>query len=41
MTELLPLAMLGGLLGLDVVCFPQMMISRPLVGVCTAYGRSF
>lgn len=31
MFELLPLAMLGGLLGLDVVCFPQMMISRPLV----------
>jgi PTS system mannose-specific IIC component len=23
--------MLGGVLGLDVVCFPQMMISRPLV----------
>ena len=32
MTELLPLSMLGGLLGLDVVCFPQMMISRPIVG---------
>lgn len=31
MIGLLPLAMLGGLLGLDVVCFPQMMISRPLV----------
>ncbi|HEV7993674.1 MAG TPA: PTS sugar transporter subunit IIC [Gemmatimonadaceae bacterium] len=31
MRELLPLAMLGGVLGLDVVCFPQMMISRPLV----------
>ena len=29
--ELLPLALLGGVLGLDVVCFPQMMISRPLV----------
>src|ERR1041385_5676522 len=29
--ELLPLAMLGGVLGLDVVCFPQAMISRPLV----------
>lgn len=27
----LPLAMLGGLLGLDVVSFPQAMISRPLV----------
>ena len=36
MTELLPLAMLGGLLGLDVVCFPQMMISRPLVGATLA-----
>jgi PTS system mannose-specific IIC component len=35
-TELLPLAMLGGLLGLDVVCFPQMMISRPLVGATVA-----
>ena len=31
MRELLPLALLGGLLGLDVVCFPQMMFSRPLV----------
>ncbi|MDB4915831.1 MAG: phosphotransferase system sorbose-specific subunit [Gemmatimonadetes bacterium] len=31
MTELLPLAMLGGVLGLDVVSFPQMMVSRPLV----------
>ena len=30
-SELLPLALLGGVLGLDVVCFPQMMISRPLV----------
>ena len=36
MIELLPLAMLGGLLGLDVVCFPQMMISRPLVGATLA-----
>jgi mannose/fructose/N-acetylgalactosamine-specific phosphotransferase system component IIC len=34
--ELLPLSMLGGLLGLDVVCFPQMMISRPLVGATIA-----
>jgi mannose/fructose/N-acetylgalactosamine-specific phosphotransferase system component IIC len=34
--ELLPLSMLGGLLGLDVVCFPQMMISRPLVGATVA-----
>ena len=31
MRELLPLSMLGGVLGLDVVCFPQMMVSRPLV----------
>lgn len=31
MTDLLPLAMLGGVLGLDVVSFPQMMVSRPLV----------
>jgi len=34
--ELLPLSLLGGLLGLDVVCFPQMMISRPLVGATLA-----
>ena len=34
--ELLPLALLGGVLGLDVVCFPQMMISRPLVGATIA-----
>ncbi|HEU4719719.1 MAG TPA: PTS sugar transporter subunit IIC [Gemmatimonadaceae bacterium] len=36
MNELLPIALLGGLLGLDVVCFPQMMISRPLVGATVA-----
>lgn len=29
--DIIPLAVLGGVLGLDVVCFPQMMISRPLV----------
>jgi mannose/fructose/N-acetylgalactosamine-specific phosphotransferase system component IIC len=29
--EILPLALLGALLGLDVVTFPQAMISRPLV----------
>jgi PTS system mannose-specific IIC component len=29
--ELLPLALLGGVLGLDVVSFPQAMISRPVV----------
>jgi mannose/fructose/N-acetylgalactosamine-specific phosphotransferase system component IIC len=34
--ELLPLCLLGGILGLDVVCFPQMMISRPLVGATLA-----
>lgn len=36
MRELLPLSLLGGLLGLDVVCFPQMMISRPLVAATIA-----
>jgi mannose/fructose/N-acetylgalactosamine-specific phosphotransferase system component IIC len=29
--DVLPIAMLGGILGLDVVGFPQAMISRPLV----------
>lgn len=29
--DLLPLILLGGILGLDVVSFPQAMISRPLV----------
>jgi mannose/fructose/N-acetylgalactosamine-specific phosphotransferase system component IIC len=29
--ELIPLALLGGVLGLDVVSFPQAMISRPIV----------
>ena len=29
--ELLPLALLGGVLGLDVVSFPQAMVSRPIV----------
>ena len=29
--DLLPIALLGGVLGLDVVSFPQAMISRPLV----------
>ena len=36
MRELIPLAMLGGVLGLDVVCFPQMMLSRPLVAATLA-----
>jgi mannose/fructose/N-acetylgalactosamine-specific phosphotransferase system component IIC len=34
--ELLPISLLGGLLGLDVVCFPQMMFSRPLVAATIA-----
>ena len=29
MRELLPLSLLGAVIGLDVVCFPQMMFSRP------------
>ena len=29
--ELLPLALLGGVVGMDVVTFPQAMISRPIV----------
>src|SRR5215510_11056292 len=29
--DLIPIALLGGVLGLDVVSFPQAMISRPLV----------
>jgi PTS system mannose-specific IIC component len=31
LVALVPLALLGGILGLDVVSFPQAMISRPLV----------
>ncbi len=31
MLDMLPIALLGGVLGLDVVSFPQAMISRPLV----------
>lgn len=34
--SLLPLALLGGILGLDVVSFPQAMISRPLVAATLA-----
>ena len=34
--SLLPLALLGALLGLDVVSFPQAMISRPLVAATAA-----
>lgn len=33
---ILPFALLGGLLGLDVVSFPQAMISRPLVAATIA-----
>ena len=39
MTELvplLPLMLLGAIVGLDVVCFPQMMYSRPLVAATLA-----
>jgi PTS system mannose-specific IIC component len=35
--DVIPIALLGGLLGLDVVGFPQAMISRPLVAA-TAGG---
>jgi mannose/fructose/N-acetylgalactosamine-specific phosphotransferase system component IIC len=34
--EAVPLAMLGALLGLDVVSFPQVMISRPIVAATVA-----
>ena len=36
MRELFPLSLLGGVIGLDVVCFPQMMFSRPLVAATVA-----
>ena len=36
MLETLPLAMLGALLGLDVVSFPQVMVSRPIVAATVA-----
>ena len=36
--DLLPIALLGGLLGLDVVSFPQAMIARPLVASTVAGG---
>jgi mannose/fructose/N-acetylgalactosamine-specific phosphotransferase system component IIC len=35
--DIIPVALLGGVLGLDVVAFPQAMISRPLVAA-TAGG---
>jgi mannose/fructose/N-acetylgalactosamine-specific phosphotransferase system component IIC len=34
--EALPIALLGALLGLDVVSFPQAMISRPIVAATAA-----
>ena len=34
--DLIPLALLGGVLGLDVVSFPQAMLSRPLVAATVA-----
>jgi mannose/fructose/N-acetylgalactosamine-specific phosphotransferase system component IIC len=36
MRELLPISLLGGVLGLDVVCFPQIMVSRPIVAATVA-----
>lgn len=36
LADLLPLALLGAVLGLDVVSFPQAMISRPLVAATVA-----
>ena len=36
MSDLLPFALLGALLGLDVVSFPQAMISRPIVAATLA-----
>ena len=33
---LIPLALLGALLGLDVVSFPQAMISRPIAAATLA-----
>lgn len=34
--DVLPIALLGGILGLDVVTFPQAMISRPIVAATAA-----
>jgi mannose/fructose/N-acetylgalactosamine-specific phosphotransferase system component IIC len=36
MSDLLPFSLLGALLGLDVVSFPQAMISRPIVAATLA-----
>lgn len=34
--DMLPVALLGGILGMDVVTFPQAMISRPIVAATVA-----
>ena len=34
--EVLPMAILGALLGLDVVSFPQAMVSRPIIAATLA-----
>lgn len=36
LADLLPIALLGAVLGLDVVSFPQAMVSRPLVAATAA-----
>lgn len=36
LVDLLPIALLGGFLGMDVVTFPQAMISRPIVAATVA-----
>lgn len=36
LADLLPVALLGGVLGLDVVSFPQAMLSRPVVAATVA-----
>src|SRR4029077_16299322 len=38
LVDILPIALLGGLLGLDVVCFPQAMWSRPLIAATAGGG---
>jgi len=38
LVDLIPIALLGGVLGLDVVSFPQAMISRPLVAATLGAG---
>lgn len=36
LADLIPLALLAGIVGLDVVSFPQIMISRPIAGATIA-----